>query len=378
MSANNLGIPLSFGLTFGYNEDNSFLNGAPDILSVKFIKTINTVDTISDLENYDVTNIKNGYTIEVKNDSNETNNAQYFWNGKEWIKIGNLNCSSYLNIYSNILDENDEKIISSDFFMRIYLNNIQSNIRLIQFLNTDFGIYNTNIVTFLGLNGSYNMNLNEVLNNLLYININSALNILIRKLSNKYNISYTEPKNLSISIVKALYDIIGKSNTLFYQLSREINKIDLSMYTNFISACFSSFKYILESKYEKISTILFNNDIELQLIDQTFYDRIENNNDIKLFAQEFLQIISDITYNNKNENSFFLELNKLINYFNKNNTHIIRIKKNRIQLYKDLCEGIAGIVNLSLLFSIISNCTYGSKNAIYFHFIIPENFSQYH
>ena len=373
MNIKNLGIPMPFGVTFGY-DTNMYLNSMPDITTVKYYKSSSSMDTLSDLECYDTSTLKIGESFIVKKDE-DIHNAEYFWTGKEWIKIGNPNCVSYLNIYSITLNDVKDSISNEEFYMRAYFNSIQSNIRIKQFLNSDFAIYNDNIVTFCGLKGLYNMNLNDTLNNLIYININSAMNILMRKLSKKYNVSYTQPKDLSASIIKSLYDIINQSNILFYQLSKEISNIDISIYTNFISACFSSFKYILESKYENVSSIVLSNDVELQLIDQTLYDRIENNKDIKLFAQEFLQIVYDNTY--ENNSKFFSELNNVINDFDKKNSHIIRIKKNRIQLYKDLCEGIAGIVNLALLFSIISNCSYGSRNSIYFHFIVPENYNNY-
>ena len=383
MSVSTLGIPMPFGLTHGYNTDysiNTFLNSMPIITTFKYYKNLSSVQTLSDLESYDTSLLINGDSIIVKNDpSNNISNAQYFWTGEKWIKIGALNCPEFINIYSCTSKTVDDelKIDKEEFYMRTHFNSIQSNIKLMQLLRSDFGVNNNDIITFCGLNGSYNMNLNEQLKSLLEINITNGINNTLKNIFNKYNVPYIFADNLIKSIINSIYSIIEESNTLFYQLSREVSKIDISMYSNYLSACYSSFKYILESRYEKVSTIIFNNDVELQLIDQNFYDRIQNNDDIKLFAQEFLQIINDITYSTTDSSSFFFQLNALVNYFDWNNTHIIRIKKNRIQLYKDLCDGIAGVINLALLFSLISNCTYGSSNSIYFHFIAPEKFLNY-
>ena len=60
------------------------------------------------------------------------------------------------------------------------------------------------------------------------------------------------------------------------------------------------------------------------------------------------------------------------------NEKIKTIVSTRNAFFEDLCEGIGGIVNLALFFSIISNADSTAKTSMFLHFITPKKFEGFY
>ena len=389
MSATTLGIPLNFGLYYGFKNDNTIsllLNAMPETCMFRYINTTK-LNNMEELEQYDTSSLLTGHTIYITDSDSESKGlqtCQYMWDAKlsKWIAFGNPLIQHVLNIYALYPDENEDTL-STQYFMRVHLRNIQSNIRLMSLLNGNYMISNLELMSFLSLTGEYDLNnsqTNNILSNILSINLSYGIATLLKRLCLKYNVPYKDFSEFQNTIATCTDKVLFESKELFGQIVLKYYNIDLSMYTNYIAAAFAAFKTIVISFYNNESSVPAL-DILSSLKDNDSYllNRLNANKEMynSFYAlgevlDYYLYQINDVDEWNTRYN-FLIKLKEVITYFMLSNTDIIQNIDIRNSLIIDLCEGIGGIVNLALLFSIISNSG-TSSTTLYFHFIAPKKY----
>ena len=409
MSKTNAGIPLNFGLTHGFQNENSFsllTNAMPDNCTFQFSRPIE-MQTLKDLNEFTSINRETlplGFTVLVKdidNNKKGLQRMQYYWNGIEWLKLGNPNVSEYLNIFSTsyISVEPGNGYWDRQFFMRIQAKNIQSNINVISLLNNRLAVTNTDIISYIGLNGNYSLETNGSLNlltTLLNMNIKSGMNLLMKKLCNKYQTAGRSFKNLNDYIFESVIKILRETSMDYTGLCIEYETLDLSMYINFIGACFASIKNIISNNANDTTLLDPNN--YLHMIDENVYNIItkpytyieanSNTNtilntskveNIQSFFVKLLGVINRVLHYNENtglQSLFYKEVISTIEYFKESNPVLFKYSVGANKFYADLIEGIAGIVTLALFFSVMSNGVKLTKSTLYLHFLFPDLYKQ--
>ena len=400
MSASSLGIPIPFGIVHGIKKDNTyslFGNAMPPLCVLQYSKP-KTLNSKTELEELDLSTLVPGEGFYVKdlypdNKSPEHKGlqpCQFMYDNKDnaLIELNNPNVKDYLNIYALYPGEN---LADVEFFMRLHIKNIQSNIKIISMLDSNFALYNNELYTFLGLNGNYNLDnsfSNNVISNLLYVNIKNGMYVLMRRLCSIYDVEFNQEeydyKQLFNSIIQSLDRVISDTNFEFIQLVNESVNIDLSMYINYISACFACFRYVLVNKYSNDTIdVAINPLLSLPIVDTTLVDKLNINSTVSNSFENILSVANDILYAEKSsaeflKYNFYPKLKELVSYFMEKNNKIATIISTRNSFFEDLCEGIGGIVNLALFFSIISNADITARTSIFFHFITPKKFDMFY
>lgn len=315
-------------------------------------------------------------------------NQHFMWNKISWIPIGAPIISDYLNIYEITINKDSHgiEVINPSFFMRIQIQNIQSNIRLLSLLNKNYIIPNNEIITFAGLSGAYNLNninTNNVITNMLSINLTSSLNHFLRKLCNQYEVPSLRFNEFIQSTIRSVNKIVTDTAYPFYQIAVNNPNIDLSIYFHYIASCFGAFDKVYKSFYNNNVTMTVLDPIDsLSIIDKPLVNRLRIKSQLSNDFDRLLKIIDDIIYrrpsnNNSTSNdlfNYFIELDKLVTYVLTNNPKLNNQRGKRDNFFTDLNDGIAGLVNLALFFSILSNSVYGTRTTLYFHFIAPRKY----
>ena len=85
---------------------------------------------------------------------------------------------------------------------------------------------------------------------------------------------------------------------------------------------------------------------------------------------------------NTDSNQYYPQFSTLINYFINNGTGLKRIGDIN-KFLTEICEGIGGLINLTLLFALMSSVEKGTKTSLFFNFkhkfplLELYNFEQY-
>ena len=416
MSKTNAGIPLNFGITYGFQSDDTYSllsNAMPDQCILQFGRPVelDNIKTLNEFTSINRDTLQIGFTVLVKDTDPEQKGlqrSQYYWDGIEWIKFGNPGVSEYLNIFSieyvKADPENniDEGYYKTQFFMRMQIKNIQSNINLISLLNSRLIVTNLDIISYLGLNGNYSLENNgstNILYSLINLNIRGGMNVLMKKISDKYNVTGRKFADLIEYTTTALHKIINQSGTEFIALCNEYNTLDVSMYINFIGACFASVKNLIINNSE--DTVMLDPNNYLHMIDENVYNIITKSYtytsgdtvtntisstskvvQIQTYFTKLLNNINSIIHYNPNNPSsnkvcnFFKEIKNIIEYFKENNTVLFSRRTLANKFYSDLIEGIAGVITLALYCSIISTGDGLTRSTLFLHFLFPDKYKQ--
>ena len=389
MSANTLGIPLNFGMYYGFRNDNTvslLTNCMPENCIFQFDKT-NKLNNLEELNKYDTSKIITGHSIYLSDDNPDIKDLQtnqYMWdtNIQKWILLGNPTIQNVLNIYAVYPQE--DNTLKAQYFMRLHLRNIQSNIRLLSLLNGTYSVSNLAIMSFLSLTGDYDLNnsqTNNILSNMLSINISYGIATLLKRLCLKYNVEYKDFTDFQNSIVTCTDKVIFESRTLFIEIAKKFYNIDISMYSNYIAAAYADFKNLLIGLYKDEIILPSINPLNvLSLNDSYLLTRLNGNKEMKLSFYEISEVldyylyqVNDVDEWNERYN-FFIKLKEVIEYFFEQNNEL-KESTEKYNFFIDLCEGIGGIINLAILFSIISNSG-NTSTTLYFHFICSKLYDQ--
>ena len=384
MSTSSLGIPIPIGIIHGFHNDNTtyslLANCIPPTILLKYDKPL-LLNNINELDSLDKSNIDygSGYYITNKMSGAITTN-QYIYNqyDDEFTLLNNPINKEYLNIYALY---QGEKLSSYDFFMRININNIRSNIKIISLLDSNFAIHSNEFFSLLGTIGKDSLDnsiSNNVISPLLYVNIRNGLNVILKLLLSIYDIridntefNYSKFYN---SIIDSVNEILKNNMSTFINLFNEGINIDTSIFLNYIGASFASFRQIFSEYYltNTLSTII-NPNIPLALIDQPLINKISLNTIVASVFEEILYSINATLMN-----KYYPQLKSFIEYCMNKNNKIKNITSTRSTFLEDICEGIGGVVLLALFFSIFSNGDSLSRTTLYLHFVAPKKFSGFY
>jgi len=314
-------------------------------------------------------------------------NQHFIWNKVEWLPLGAPIVLDYLNIYEVTItkDSSGIEVPTASFFMRIQIQNIQSNIRLLSLINKNYIIPNNEIMTFMGLSGKYNLNninTNNVITNMLSVNLTSSLDHFLRKLCDQYEVPSLRFNELIQSTIRSVNKIVTDTAYPFYQIFINNPNVDLSLYFHYIASCFGSFDRVYRSFYNNNVTMTVLDPMEsLSIIDKPLVNRLRVRNQLSNDFENMLRIIDGIIYRRPGKGSksndfynYFEELDKLVTYVLTNNPKLNSQQGKRDNFFSDLNDGIAGLVNLALFFSILSNSSYGTRTTLYFHFLAPRKY----
>lgn len=317
-------------------------------------------------------------------------NQHFIWNSVKWIPVGAPIVKEYLNIYEidKHADTNGIETPIAKFFMRIQLQNLQSNIRLLSMINKNYIIKNNEIMTFAGISGVYNLNnigTNNVITNMLNINIGSSLDHFLQKLCDTYQVPSLRFNDFIQTTIRSVNKIVTDTAYPFYQIFINYPNIELSLYFHYIASCFASFDKVFKSYYNNNVTMTTLDPLEsLSIIDKPLVNRLRIRNQMSMDFEALLRTIDGIIYKRTsggtNSNisndpyNYYEQLDKLVSYVLTNNPKLNQQQGNRDNFFRDLNEGIAGIVNLALFFAVFSNTGYGSRTTLYFHFLAPRKY----
>lgn len=393
MSKSAYGIPLNIGLVHGFLKDNSYsllANILPNRFTLEYGNPI-TFKNKEELNTFTGENFRQlyagmgAYITDIDPNTRGKQSNSYIWDTTQWRSVGDPVISEYLNIYA-VEETTDEDGLTNhklDFFMRTHIRNIQSNISLLTILNRSYSVFNNEIIAFCGINGKYNLYTskpNNVFNSLLSVNIESGINTLMRYLCDMYEVPLIRFTQLSDSIFNSIDKIIADTLVTFKTFMQDNLNTDISMYINYISSCFAAFKFILQSKYNDNAITIESIEPNecLAIIDKTLLNKLEISSSSRLSFLEILQAIDNILYRDGADSryNFFKELELLIDYFKANTKDptLFSNNANRNDLFENICEGIGGIVNLALMFSLLSSAYGNAKSSMYLHFICKDKF----
>lgn len=383
MSVSSLGMPIPMGIAHGFHTDNitySLLaNCIPPTILFKYDKPIQ-VSNEEELNSIDTSNIDpgSGYYITTKYNG-IVSTSQYVYDPylKRFLLLNNPINKDYLNIYALYEGTN---LSSYDFFMRINISNIRSNIKILSLLDTNFGVYNTEFFSLLGVSGSYSLDntiSNNILTPLLELNIRNGLHIQLRLLLSLYDIQVDDNKeynfdNFYNSIIECTNEILRNNMSNYINLYNEKINMDTSMFINYIGSSFASFRQVLTEYYNTNNLpSVINPLIPLALIDQPLINKINLNTIVNnVFNNDILYSINSTLFN-----KYYPFLLSLVEYCMIKNSRIKDISSTRSDFLEDVCELVGGIVSLALYFSIFSNGNALSRTILYLHFVAPKKFN---
>lgn len=399
MSVSALGMPINMGLTHGLIGESTYsllCNPLPQYIMFEYVTNPMEFDTEGALQtytndNYNILYPGMGVFIkDVDQDKIGLQGMQYIWDKVKWQKIGNPYNKEYLNIFGVEFKEHEsgytETIIS--FFMRMYLKNIKSNIKLLSLLDKKYAIRSNEFLAFCSLNGKYNISnvkTGNIFSYLMAINVSSALNYFFRKICNVYNVPAIKFNAFIDSAIRSVDRVIADTYHTFTQLYYDTIEIDISMYINYITACYASFLNIFHSMYSDGMTMNVLQPLgELTLIDKPLYNRINMSGIVKNHFETILGIIDQIIYRDAIDNpktkiatdNFFTEYKDLINHFKNYNEKLFSNINTRKAFLTNICEGIAGIIGLALYFTILSNGDPKTRTTLHLHFITPKKYQE--
>jgi hypothetical protein len=300
----------------------------------------------------------------------------YAYDGANLIELGHPVTENFLNIYTIDSYDKINQDAEATLFMTCQINNIRSNINLLNMLNNRFCVKNNEIATYATTYGSYTLSNNSshnIINSILYLNLTNSTQSLISSILKKYNLPAVLVSQFSNKLCSTVTRIVLNTYYPFIEIIHNFIEIDLSMYVNYIAACFASLEEIFKRRYNKTHPDpTIDPNPKLATIDRPLLNRLTRSSDFNVKFQEILQPIDELIYNEAGTDNFFVWMEELVSY----GTKRLKAVKDASEYIRDITNGIAGLVGLALMFAMLSSSNKGSKTALYLHFIAAKKWSQ--
>ena len=387
MSKTAYGIPINMGLTHGVRSDKTWsplTNALPYKFTMLWNKPLN-LKTLADRDMMEMVYFIQGRRVKILDSDPIVKGLQsshYFWTGQSWYDMKIPVVENYLNIYQILsTDEQleNEPFPRLTFFMTCNISNIQANISLLSMINNVFIIRNNEFATFASLDGNYNLNAEattSIIPHLININLHYSVENYLNGLCTKYGVSPLNFITYVNKLKETLTEVIRKTYYDFYMIFNSYPNIDISMYVHYIASCFASFDAIYKNQYNSIHRDISMIDPlpKLSMLDGNLKDRLNLTAALGTKFAKILQTVDEIIYNQTDPNQYYPQFSTLINYFINNGTGLKRIGDIN-KFLTEICEGIGGLINLALLFALMSSVDKGTKTSLFFNFLVPGKYS---